>query len=159
MSQDLKGKNAIVTGGGKVSHCQVPRHSTLLRRLPMSIFVRGWGVGPAPVLSLLVHHVSLGGVSPGVFFAGLGRPGLRCTSPLAPSPSCYVRLYGVTLTMQNLGALIAENLAKRGANVAIHYNSPGSKDETEKTLQKLKDAGVKAVAVQADLSTKAAVDK
>lgn len=43
--------------------------------------------------------------------------------------------------------------------MAIHYNSPSSKDETGQTLKKLKDAGVKAVAVQADLSTKAAVDK
>lgn len=55
--------------------------------------------------------------------------------------------------------MIATNLAKRGANVAIHYNSPSSKEETGKTLLTLKDQGVKAVALQADLSAKAAVDK
>lgn len=60
---------------------------------------------------------------------------------------------------QNLGALIAENLAAKGVNVAIHYNSASSFDEAEETLAKLKNAGVKAVAVQADLSTASACSK
>lgn len=64
-----------------------------------------------------------------------------------------------TDTAQNLGALIAETLAKQGCNVAIHYNSPGSKAETEATLKKLQGHGVKAVAVQANLSTAADVKK
>ncbi|KLT45305.1 short chain dehydrogenase [Cutaneotrichosporon oleaginosum] len=60
---------------------------------------------------------------------------------------------------KNLGALIAETLAAKGANVAIHYNSPGSKDETEATLAKLKQAGVKAVAIQANMESAGAVQK
>ncbi|TXT09147.1 hypothetical protein VHUM_02621 [Vanrija humicola] len=60
---------------------------------------------------------------------------------------------------KNLGALIAETLAKQGVNVAIHYNSAGSKDESEKTLKTLEAAGVKAVAIQGDLTTASAVQK
>jgi NAD(P)-dependent dehydrogenase (short-subunit alcohol dehydrogenase family) len=61
--------------------------------------------------------------------------------------------------VQNLGALIAETLAKQGCNVAIHYNSPGSKKDTDATLAKLKGLGVKAVAIQAELSSAANVKK
>lgn len=50
-------------------------------------------------------------------------------------------------------------LADKGVNVAIHYNSPSSKEETEETLKKLKDAGVKAFAVQANMNTAGATQK
>ncbi|WVQ81581.1 hypothetical protein IAT38_003705 [Cryptococcus sp. DSM 104549] len=60
---------------------------------------------------------------------------------------------------KNLGALIAEKLAQQGVNVAIHYNSPGSKEETEATVKKLEKLGVKTVALQANLTTEAAVEK
>lgn len=58
---------------------------------------------------------------------------------------------------QNLGALIATTLAKSGVNVVIHYNSASSKAETETTLKELESLGVKATAIQADLTTAAAV--
>ncbi|BEJ15936.1 hypothetical protein CspHIS471_0505410 [Cutaneotrichosporon sp. HIS471] len=60
---------------------------------------------------------------------------------------------------KNLGALIAETLAQQGANVAIHYNSERSKAETDATLAKLKAAGVKAVAIQANMETAGAVQQ
>ncbi|RSH83584.1 uncharacterized protein EHS24_007272 [Apiotrichum porosum] len=60
---------------------------------------------------------------------------------------------------KNLGALIAETLAKQGVNVAIHYNSASSKAETEATLKTLQGYGVKAVAIQAELGSAASVSK
>ncbi|ODN90835.1 short-chain dehydrogenase/reductase SDR [Cryptococcus wingfieldii CBS 7118] len=60
---------------------------------------------------------------------------------------------------KNLGALIAQTLASQGVNVAIHYNSPSSKKEADATLEKLKKTGVKAAALQGDLTTEAAVEK
>jgi hypothetical protein len=43
--------------------------------------------------------------------------------------------------------------------VAIHYNSAGSKAETEKTLKTLQAYGVKAIAIQAELGSAASVTK
>lgn len=43
--------------------------------------------------------------------------------------------------------------------MAIHYNSASTKDEAEATLAKLKKAGVKATAVQANMDSAAAVQK
>ncbi|MCP1231539.1 SDR family oxidoreductase [Acetobacter indonesiensis] len=61
---------------------------------------------------------------------------------------------------KNLGSLIARDLAAAGAKaIAIHYNSDASKADAEKTLAVLKDAGVQAVAFQADLTTAAATTK
>lgn len=65
----------------------------------------------------------------------------------------------MTNPAQNLGALIAETLAKQGVNVAIHYNSASSKAETEATLKTLQGYGVKAVAIQAELGSAASVSK
>ncbi|WVQ72137.1 hypothetical protein IAR50_001682 [Cryptococcus sp. DSM 104548] len=60
---------------------------------------------------------------------------------------------------KNLGALIATTLASQGVNVVIHYNSPSSRKETDETLEKIKKTGVKAAALQGDLTTEASVEK
>lgn len=61
---------------------------------------------------------------------------------------------------KNLGGLIARDLAEQGARaVAIHYNSAASKAEAEATLAAVQAAGAKAVALQGDLTTAAAVEK
>src|SRR5690606_35810941 len=59
---------------------------------------------------------------------------------------------------KNLGGLIARDLAAQGASaVAIHYNSAASRADAEATVTALEDAGAKAVALQADLTTAGAV--
>lgn len=61
---------------------------------------------------------------------------------------------------KNLGGLIARDLAQQGAKaVAIHYNSAASKSEADATVAAIKAAGAQAVAIQADLTTAAAVEK
>lgn len=59
---------------------------------------------------------------------------------------------------KNLGGLIARDLAQHGAKaIAIHYNSDRSKADAEATVAAIQAAGAKAVALQADLTTAAAV--
>ncbi len=61
---------------------------------------------------------------------------------------------------KNLGGLIARDLAQQGAKaVAIHYNSAASRADAETTVAAVKAAGAQAVAIQADLTTAAAVEK
>lgn len=61
---------------------------------------------------------------------------------------------------KNLGGLLARDLAAHGAKaVAIHYNSASSKPEAEKTVAAIEQAGARAVALQADLTGAAAVEK
>jgi len=61
---------------------------------------------------------------------------------------------------KNLGGLIARDLAQHGAKaVAVHYNSASSKADADVTVAAIKAAGAQAVAIQADLSTAAAVEK
>ena len=61
---------------------------------------------------------------------------------------------------KNLGGLIARDLAEQGARaVAIHYNSAASKAEAEATVAAVQAAGTKAVALQGDLTTAAAMEK
>ncbi len=61
---------------------------------------------------------------------------------------------------KNLGGLIARDLAEQGARaVAIHYNSAASKAEADATVAAIQAAGAKAVALQGDLTTAAAVEK
>ena len=61
---------------------------------------------------------------------------------------------------KNLGGLIARDLAEQGARaVAVHYNSAASKIEAEATVAAVQAAGAKAVALQGDLTTAAAVEK
>ncbi|SIT19436.1 SDR family oxidoreductase [Achromobacter sp. MFA1 R4] len=61
---------------------------------------------------------------------------------------------------KNLGGLIARDLAEQGARaVAIHYNSAASKADADATVAAVQAAGAKAVALQGDLTTAAAVEK
>lgn len=61
---------------------------------------------------------------------------------------------------KNLGGLIARDLAQQGAKaIAIHYNSAASEAEALATVAAVKDLGAQAIAVRADLTKAAAVQK
>lgn len=53
---------------------------------------------------------------------------------------------------KNLGGLLSRNLAARGAKLAIHYNSAGSKADAEQTLAEVQALGAEAFLFQADLT-------
>jgi NAD(P)-dependent dehydrogenase (short-subunit alcohol dehydrogenase family) len=53
---------------------------------------------------------------------------------------------------KNLGGLISTSLAENGVNVAVHYNSPATEPDADKTVAAVQDAGVKAIKVQGDLT-------
>jgi NAD(P)-dependent dehydrogenase (short-subunit alcohol dehydrogenase family) len=53
---------------------------------------------------------------------------------------------------KNLGGLISTSLAEKGVNVAVHYNSPASEPDADKTVAAVQDAGVEAIKVQGDLT-------
>ncbi|MDE1140711.1 MAG: SDR family oxidoreductase [Paraburkholderia tropica] len=60
---------------------------------------------------------------------------------------------------KNLGGLIARDLASHGAKaVVIHYNSASTKQAAEETVAAVKQAGAAAIALQADLTSAAAVE-
>ncbi|WP_158884571.1 SDR family oxidoreductase [Rhodanobacter sp. L36] len=61
---------------------------------------------------------------------------------------------------KNLGGLIARDLAQQGAKaIAIHYNSASSKGDADATVVAIQSTGAQAVAIQADLTTAAAVEQ
>ncbi|QGZ66459.1 SDR family oxidoreductase [Paraburkholderia acidisoli] len=61
---------------------------------------------------------------------------------------------------KNLGGLIARDLAVHGAKaVAIHYNSAATQAAAEETVAAIQDAGAKAAAFQADLTSAGAMEK
>jgi len=61
---------------------------------------------------------------------------------------------------KNLGGLLARDLAAHGASaVVIHYNSAASKAQADATVQAVQQLGAKAVALQGDLTSAAAVEK
>ena len=61
---------------------------------------------------------------------------------------------------KNLGGLIARDLAERGAQaVVIHYNTAASQAEADATAAAVQKAGAKAVTLQGDLTSAAAVEK
>lgn len=61
---------------------------------------------------------------------------------------------------KNLGGLIARDLAQQGAAaVAVHYNSPASKADADATVAAVQAAGARAVALQGDLTTAAAIER
>lgn len=53
---------------------------------------------------------------------------------------------------RSMGRLFAEDLAARGAAVAVHYNSPGSQDDADRVAAGIVAAGGVARAVRADLT-------
>ncbi len=62
--------------------------------------------------------------------------------------------------VKNLGGLIARDLARHGAKaVVVHYNSASSQANANATVAAIEALGAKAVALQADLTTAAAVEK
>jgi len=67
----------------------------------------------------------------------------------------------VTGGAKNLGAAIALELAPTGVDLALHYNSPKTKEDALKLEAKLKQEfpSTKVVFYTADLTTAAAVDK
>ncbi len=61
---------------------------------------------------------------------------------------------------KNLGGLIARDLAQQGAKaVVVHYNSAASKADADQTVAAIQAAGAKALALQGDLTSAAAVEK
>jgi len=61
---------------------------------------------------------------------------------------------------KNLGGLIARDLAGHGARaIAIHYNSAATRADAEATVAAVQKLGAKAVALQADLTSAAAMEK
>ncbi|WP_121555572.1 SDR family oxidoreductase [Gibbsiella quercinecans] len=61
---------------------------------------------------------------------------------------------------KNLGGLIARDFAQQGARaIAIHYNSDATRKDAEATAAAIKAAGAQAVALQADLTSAAAMEK
>jgi NAD(P)-dependent dehydrogenase (short-subunit alcohol dehydrogenase family) len=58
---------------------------------------------------------------------------------------------------KNLGGLISTTLATQGVNVAVHYNSAGTKDAAEATAAAVQKAGARAITVQGDLTKPANV--
>ncbi len=61
---------------------------------------------------------------------------------------------------KNLGGLLARDFANAGAMaIVIHYNSAASAADAEATVAAVKAAGSQAIAIQADLTTAAAVEK
>lgn len=60
---------------------------------------------------------------------------------------------------KNLGALLSRNFAAKGAKLAIHYNSEGSKAESEKTLADVQALGAEAFLFQGDLTKVSNVTK
>jgi NAD(P)-dependent dehydrogenase (short-subunit alcohol dehydrogenase family) len=53
---------------------------------------------------------------------------------------------------KNLGGLLSRTFAKRGAKVAIHFNSESTKADAEQTLSDIQAAGGTAFLFQADLT-------
>lgn len=56
------------------------------------------------------------------------------------------------MTYSGIGAAIANQLAKRGANVVVNYMTERSRQRSEELVKTINGYGVKAVAVQADIS-------
>lgn len=67
----------------------------------------------------------------------------------------------ITGGTSNLGAEVARELAKDGANLAVHYNGPSSKDEAVRLVFELKHRypSIKVVFYQDDLTSAAAVTR
>lgn len=53
---------------------------------------------------------------------------------------------------KNLGGLLSQDFAAKGAKVVIHYNSDSTKADAEKTLEEITNSGGEAIVFQADLT-------
>lgn len=63
------------------------------------------------------------------------------------------------LTYSGIGAAIANQLAKRGANVVVNYMTERSRQRSEDLVKTINGYGVKAVTVQADISKVSEIPK
>jgi NAD(P)-dependent dehydrogenase (short-subunit alcohol dehydrogenase family) len=64
----------------------------------------------------------------------------------------------ITGAARNMGRAFAVALAKRGANVAVHYHSGPSVSDAEETARLVKQAGAQALLVKGDLSVPSVVE-
>lgn len=53
---------------------------------------------------------------------------------------------------KNLGGLLSQDFAAKGAKLVIHYNSENTKTDAEKTLAAVEAIGAEAILIQADLT-------
>jgi NAD(P)-dependent dehydrogenase (short-subunit alcohol dehydrogenase family) len=60
---------------------------------------------------------------------------------------------------KNLGGLISRQAAEAGADVAIHYNSPGTLPAAEETLEAVRKAGRQGVLLTGDLTRPGTVEQ
>ncbi|QFT39661.1 MULTISPECIES: SDR family oxidoreductase [unclassified Vibrio] len=65
----------------------------------------------------------------------------------------------ITGAARNMGRAFAVSLARRGADIVIHYNSDSSAGEAEETARVVKAQNARALLVQGDLSKEASVEK
>lgn len=63
------------------------------------------------------------------------------------------------MTYSGIGAAIANQLAKRGANVVVNYVTDRSRQRSEELVKTINGYGVKAVAIQADISRVSEIPK
>ena len=79
---------------------------------------------------------------------------------MTPQHSIQGKVALVAGGAKNLGGLIARDLAAQGAKaVVIHYNSASSQADAEATVAAVQQLGAQALALQADLTTAAAMEK
>ena len=72
-------------------------------------------------------------------------------------PAVWVNPTIGPLVSKGIGASIAKHLAAEGASVVVNYSS--SKEGADKVVSEIKSKGGKAIAVQADVSKKADIDR
>ncbi|MGH7280954.1 MAG: SDR family oxidoreductase [Polyangiaceae bacterium] len=65
----------------------------------------------------------------------------------------------VTGAARNMGRAFAVALAKRGADVVVHHHGASSKADAEETARLVRDAGKKALVVDGDIASVAAVQR
>ncbi|MCT0203404.1 SDR family oxidoreductase [Synechococcus sp. CS-603] len=69
-----------------------------------------------------------------------------------PSDNLNQKVVLVAGGAKNLGGLISRDLARKGANLVVHYHSPSAEQEAEQTVQAIGELGREAIAVQGDLT-------
>jgi NAD(P)-dependent dehydrogenase (short-subunit alcohol dehydrogenase family) len=73
------------------------------------------------------------------------------------SPTLESQVVLIAGGAKNLGGLLSREVAARGADVVVHYNSDASADAARETVATVEAAGRQAIAVQGDLTRPANV--
>jgi NAD(P)-dependent dehydrogenase (short-subunit alcohol dehydrogenase family) len=73
------------------------------------------------------------------------------------SPTLESQVVLIAGGAKNLGGLLSREVAARGADVVVHYNSDASADAARETVAAVEAAGRQAIAVQGDLTRPANV--